>query len=249
MGQNQAQADWPASLVLGYVLTGVWLLSVGGFVACDWTALSTMKPNEIGDFAAGAAAPLAFLWLVVAVFLQKTELGLQRTELKESREAQQLLARETGALAQQNAEAVRVAQATYEEQHRAATEARLERLVDMIAERVVLRSPELMIRKEGQHGDMRIFGYPTAEHDPAEVFKIALTELAPRTDHFSAEDQPINAKVFREEVQGLLRWFNTVLEANKHGTYPILNARIEMLELTRFSELLKKLDDWLAPGQ
>lgn len=38
--------------------------------------------NELGDFFAGAFAPLAFLWLVVAVFIQSRELKEQREELK-----------------------------------------------------------------------------------------------------------------------------------------------------------------------
>lgn len=43
------------------------------------------KANEMGDFLAGVFAPLAFLWLIAAVFLQKSELIAQRKELKEAR--------------------------------------------------------------------------------------------------------------------------------------------------------------------
>lgn len=40
-----------------------------------------MELNEFGDFLAGAFAPLAFLWLVIAVILQGRELAKQREEL------------------------------------------------------------------------------------------------------------------------------------------------------------------------
>lgn len=44
-----------------------------------------MGLNEWGDFVAGVSAPLAFLWLVVAVFIQSRELSEQRAELRLTR--------------------------------------------------------------------------------------------------------------------------------------------------------------------
>jgi hypothetical protein len=41
--------------------------------------------NEAGDFLAGVFAPIAFLWLVVAVLIQSQELSLQRQELAATR--------------------------------------------------------------------------------------------------------------------------------------------------------------------
>lgn len=41
--------------------------------------------NELGDFLAGAFAPLAFVWLVAAVLIQSEELAAQREELSETR--------------------------------------------------------------------------------------------------------------------------------------------------------------------
>lgn len=43
-------------------------------------------PDVIGDYLAGAFSPLAFLWLIAAVFLQKQELEAQRYELRQTRE-------------------------------------------------------------------------------------------------------------------------------------------------------------------
>lgn len=44
------------------------------------------QPNTIGDTLAGIFAPLAFIWIVVTVFLQSHELREQRKELSFSRE-------------------------------------------------------------------------------------------------------------------------------------------------------------------
>lgn len=41
--------------------------------------------NEIGDTLGGMFAPLAFVWLFIATWLQKSELSLQRRELEETR--------------------------------------------------------------------------------------------------------------------------------------------------------------------
>ncbi|KFL30655.1 hypothetical protein JP75_14375 [Devosia riboflavina] len=55
---------------------GVWLLE----------RLACLSPNELGDTFAGAFAPVAFVWLVTAVLLQRDELAAQRQELRQSRE-------------------------------------------------------------------------------------------------------------------------------------------------------------------
>lgn len=56
--------------------SGMWLLD----------RLNCLAPNELGDTFAGAFAPVAFVWLVAAVMLQRNELAAQRQELRESRE-------------------------------------------------------------------------------------------------------------------------------------------------------------------
>jgi hypothetical protein len=49
-------------------------------------SLEPAKLNEWGDFVAGVSAPIAFIWLVVAVLIQSTELREQRRELALTRE-------------------------------------------------------------------------------------------------------------------------------------------------------------------
>jgi hypothetical protein len=63
-------------------LTLGWLVAAGYFAFYDHGTINLPeKLNEWGDFAAGVFAPIAFLWLVVAVMLQSTELREQRWEL------------------------------------------------------------------------------------------------------------------------------------------------------------------------
>ena len=75
------------SFGLGLILTliGIGLIIVPRF--CDvWALLRTGRLNELGDFLAGVFTPVALGWLVYGYFLQKTELGLQRQELQQTRE-------------------------------------------------------------------------------------------------------------------------------------------------------------------
>lgn len=53
-----------------------------------WAYLKTASPNEIGDTLAGVAGSLAFVWIVVTVWLQATELREQRVEFEKMAEAQ-----------------------------------------------------------------------------------------------------------------------------------------------------------------
>lgn len=74
---------------IGLVLTVLYVLSVCYeiFIAgASGTVIESNGLNSLGDFLAGMFAPLAFLWLVVTVFLQKQELALTRREMVETRE-------------------------------------------------------------------------------------------------------------------------------------------------------------------
>jgi len=53
-----------------------------------------LKPNEWGDVLAGVSSPLAFLWLLYASLLQRSELALQRKELRQNNETQDAQRRE-----------------------------------------------------------------------------------------------------------------------------------------------------------
>jgi hypothetical protein len=93
------------SIIIG-VLSGISLAYIGivylliiETAACDQVAISAnwfkgfwdqylgcRSVNELGDTLAGVFAPVAFLWLMGAVFIQSQELKAQREELDETQE-------------------------------------------------------------------------------------------------------------------------------------------------------------------
>jgi hypothetical protein len=90
--QDDARPWYNNALLWGSVATAVWVLALvaaslvrpHGCVT-DTTGkplfVGCLTPNEVGDLFAGAFAPIAFLWLVVAVIVQSQELASQRKEL------------------------------------------------------------------------------------------------------------------------------------------------------------------------
>lgn len=59
---------------IGIGVSVPWLLLIIGYVALSWEKFLQLEPNAVGDFLAGAFAPLAFLWLVLGFFQQGREL-------------------------------------------------------------------------------------------------------------------------------------------------------------------------------
>lgn len=83
---NLSNVKLPAISV--YILKGAaafttgWLAFAVVFAIIDrYSATDEMALNSWGDFVAGVSAPIAFIWLVVAVALQSIELREQRKEL------------------------------------------------------------------------------------------------------------------------------------------------------------------------
>lgn len=82
----------------GVAVTVAYVAVFGWFFASQLLQLDNLKPNELGDFFAGAFGPVAFFWLVLGFFQQGAELKnsvetlkLQATELKNSVEQQREL--------------------------------------------------------------------------------------------------------------------------------------------------------------
>ncbi|UFI05997.1 hypothetical protein [Roseibium aggregatum] len=75
---------------------GIWMPVEGIFPIMH--SESCLELNEFGDFLAGTFAPLAFLWLVLAVILQSAELKEQRlalvAQLEEAQQHTSMLAAE-----------------------------------------------------------------------------------------------------------------------------------------------------------
>lgn len=88
---------WPAPLWFGVGLSAVWLIVLVTYAtsadekgATHWHRFWHDNPDAFGNAMAGAFAPLAFLWLIVGVFVQKEQLLQQLTEFQHSLD-QQLL--------------------------------------------------------------------------------------------------------------------------------------------------------------
>ena len=68
------------------LITAIWVVVVGTLIVHSESSLEALRLNELGDFLAGLFAPIAFVWLVAAVWIQSAELKEQRVELALTRE-------------------------------------------------------------------------------------------------------------------------------------------------------------------
>ncbi|MQP76894.1 hypothetical protein CQ393_13455 [Stenotrophomonas sp. MYb238] len=96
--ESEAKASSITKWGLG--LSALYLAGIAIYVLVEWQHLLMMKPNEFGDFLAGAFGPMALGWLVCGYFQQGIELrqntqalSLQVEELRNSVEQQAVLAR------------------------------------------------------------------------------------------------------------------------------------------------------------
>jgi len=71
----------PWAFRLGVAVSICWIVACGILICWKRGSLDGMKLNEFGDFAAGAFAPLAFLWLVLGYLQQGEDLRLNREAL------------------------------------------------------------------------------------------------------------------------------------------------------------------------
>ena len=92
--------DW--RVTLGVIITVGWI--AGGLIYFDLQAgdLRTMHIDELGGFLEGAFAPLAFLWLVIGMFIQQKELAdntevMRQSMLQAQQQAEAMAAMEINA--------------------------------------------------------------------------------------------------------------------------------------------------------
>ena len=87
-----------APIWIGICGTLAWAIIIALLLTLNVNPLLSLRPNELGDFLAGAVAPLAFLWLVVTVFQQHRELKLNTKALQLQAEELKNQVEETRAL-------------------------------------------------------------------------------------------------------------------------------------------------------
>lgn len=222
---------------LGGVLI-FWL----GFAKAD----EALTLNEAGDFAAGAFAPLAFIWLVAAVFLQQEQLKLQARELRASTKALRMQVRETRDLVKKNEAAVTVARESFNEQTSRAKEAQIDRLIDTLARWIYLHAGGLMISNMQRRGDEPIFVINADLRDNADaVFRLANSQLLHKWLRVHEGDyRPKHKDSFLRSIRDISKWLTAILESEQEGSYPVLRARVEMLELDSFRRQLQMMEEW-----
>ena len=97
------QTDW--RIFLGIIVTALWLIAGvvylrgGNF---SRTTIYDIPIEDIGSFLEGAFAPLAFLWLVIGLFIQQRELAdntdvLRQTSIQSEKQTQAIAATEMNA--------------------------------------------------------------------------------------------------------------------------------------------------------
>lgn len=101
-GTGFDRRDW--RIMFGLVVTLIWLLLGMLYISSNvgWGNFATLPIDEMGNFLEGAFAPLAFLWLVIGLFIQQTILAQNNRELYHSnvvsaRQAEALAANERNA--------------------------------------------------------------------------------------------------------------------------------------------------------
>lgn len=107
----------PLRTKIGVVVTAVYLLLLGLLLYGTWPDLIELKLNELGDFAAGAFGPLAFLWLILG-YMQ------QGDELKQNTDALRLQAEELANTVEQQKELVALGYAQLQREKELAEEER-----------------------------------------------------------------------------------------------------------------------------
>ncbi len=98
----KSPSDW--RILFGLVLTVLWFLFLAVYIARNvgWSAFIDLEIEQMGAFLEGAFAFLAFLWLVIGLFIQQSVLAennaeLRRNNLNSEKQTQAIAATELNA--------------------------------------------------------------------------------------------------------------------------------------------------------
>ena len=77
-------SDW--RILFGLVVTLLWFVFLGVYIQTNvgWSSFMALPTAEMGNFLEGAFAFLAFLWLVIGLFIQQSVLAQNNEELRRS---------------------------------------------------------------------------------------------------------------------------------------------------------------------
>jgi len=73
-------------ILYGLAATVVWLVLGALYISYNlgWSQFATLPIDQMGNFLEGAFAPLAFLWLVIGLFIQQSVLAENNRELRDN---------------------------------------------------------------------------------------------------------------------------------------------------------------------
>nr|WP_295470273.1 hypothetical protein [Mesorhizobium sp.] len=175
-------------VVFGFVVTAAYVAFIAWLLLLsDWvTRTAPPMANEWGDLLAGAFAPLAFLWLLIAVMVQAQELKLQRRELTLTRqgfEESRVLARAQGNEAKKQAEFIgrqtEIMVGTEEDRIRERRSAQV---------RAIARSIIEQISRSVDDASWKIVSSGTSELAQLQAYHKWLIDNAERTDSYFTSD-------------------------------------------------------------
>lgn len=128
---------------VGIWVTALYVVALCVYAFVERTAVLAMKPNEFGDALAGAASPLAFLWLVLG-YLQQGE------ELKQNTAALHLQAKELQNSVEQQAQLVETSKLQLEAERERHAEA-IERAANALLPGFVVSVRKADVNGENKH--------------------------------------------------------------------------------------------------
>lgn len=81
---QETHSDW--RILYGLAITLVWLILGMLYISHNvgWSNFASMPIGDMGTFLEGAFAPLAFLWLVIGLFIQQSVLAENNRELRDN---------------------------------------------------------------------------------------------------------------------------------------------------------------------
>lgn len=260
-------------LTIGFLVLFVALLSVGklpeGCTSGLWLIdrLSCLEPNALGDTFAGAFAPVAFVWLVAAVLLQRAELRAQRQELSLTRQEFKLTRQEVTAqrtaMEEQVEESRRNVQFVEEQtailkeernrENQKAVKSRISNLASIVLEQLYqtvfepIARPSEIIESENSKGKLPLMVRPGQRVGDFETILSFARGIEKELRWFAGatKDVAVVIELAPESFGSLQRNVEKIDELRAFASEE-LDDRLEYLEWWRVSHSLETLHDYLA---
>ncbi|UWR07328.1 hypothetical protein [Ruegeria sp. B32] len=214
---------WGLTATAVVVLFGSWIgaqeyCQLDGACKSKYHTFLSASPNEVGDTLAGFAGTLAFIWIIVTVWLQSLELAEQRKELAATRDELKL-SREAH---QQQVEVLRAQAEIFRDEQRSRRDHQAGKLLEErlrgLAERLV-KKPKLLVEVDFERPDSSV-----------QFSKFTLgTELA------DDQNTDVIIKHFNYELEDLSR----TIENNETNGSKYTNQRFDVERVDEINELLK----------